>query len=123
MTAKPTNNNFFQFCKSHNLHIPKFHNDYTLLCDVGGSMIDIAITNLNAHKLFINQYVDNTEELFTRSSFRGHITVWSQLNPRHTKTQSKTINCWSRTNWDSYTNHLEELSIMTTPDIQSLDPY
>ena len=112
----------FEFCNSHNLHIPKFHNDYTFLCDLGGSIIDIAITNMNAHKLFRNQYVDNIEELFTGAPSRGHIPVWSQLSLRHTKTQSKTINCWSRTNWDNYTNHLEELSIMTTPDIQSLDP-
>lgn len=111
-----------KFCTDNNLHIPAFHANKTFLCDTGGSLIDILITDQQTIKLIVNQYVDSEEELFTGAPMRGHIPVWTSLSFLKQIPESKTIYSWSRANWEGFFDHLEHLSASILPDIQHLDP-
>ena len=111
-----------EFCSYNNLHIPALHNDKTFLCETGGSVIDIAITDQQTLTLIVNQYTDDTEELFTGAPTRGHIPVWTVISLKTPKRVTKTIFSWSRANWQEFHNHLENLSASSLLEIQYLEP-
>lgn len=111
-----------QFCSNNNLHIPSIHSNKTFICNTGGSLIDIAIVDHQTIKLITNQYVDDSEELFTGAPSRGHIPVWTTLDLYTPKPLAKTIYSWSRADWLGFHDHLETLSSSCLFEIQFLEP-
>ena len=85
----------------------------TFVCvNDGGSVIDLMVGHGEVADQVETSWVEKTTELYTGAPQRGHYPVIYSLATQGFKGEKKNVNNYSDTDWDKWTEHLEQELIL-----------
>ena len=94
----------------------------TFVCDGGGSVIDLILTQGRISLDIKEQWIEKDTELFSGAPRRGHYPILHGINHDQTAAKARNVSNWEKANWSEWQTYVESESKKLLADVGGACP-